>query len=81
MLSLSDANQIDYAQSSNPPPIAYSPEVKDMICPNGVEALSAPTLPELDEIRYRPTRRILKARSQGIFCLENVQDDGVFDFS
>jgi len=81
MLSLSDANQIDYAQSSNPPPIAYSPEVKDMICPNGLEALSAPTLPELDEIRYRPTRRILKARSQGIFCFENVEDDGVFDFS
>ena len=66
--------------SANPPAITTSSRDRYLISPTGVQALSAPFLPELDELRrhhspspIRRTRLPLKARNQGLF---HVGDHG-----
>ena len=79
-LNISEVDENNYVNSVNPPAITNSSRARDIISPTGVKALSAPTLPELDELRYRPKRRILKARNQGLFHVGEGEDD-VFDFN
>ena len=79
-LNISEVDENNYVNSVNPPAITNSSRARDIISPTGVKALSAPTLPELDELRYRPKRRILKARNQGLFNVGEGEDD-VFDFN
>jgi hypothetical protein len=73
--------------SANPPAITTtSSRARYMISPTGAQALSAPFLPELDELRrhhspspIRRTRLPLKARNQGLFHVgdhgENLFED------
>jgi hypothetical protein len=70
--------------SANPPAITTSSRDRYLISPTGVQALSAPFLPELDELRQYsppPIRRIhlpLKARNQGLFHV-GEGEDGMFE--
>ncbi len=83
-LNISDNDENNHVSraSANPPAIITHSRAKDIISPNGLKALTAPIIPELDEQRYWPKRRILKARNQGPFQLDEseLQND-VFDFN
>ena len=73
--------------SANPPAITTSSRDRYLISPTAVQELSAPMLPELDELRRyrspppisRRTRLPLKARNQGLFHVgdhgENLFED------
>ena len=74
--------------SANPPAITTtSSRARYMISPTGAQALSAPFLPELDELRrhhspspIRRTRLPLKARNQGLFHVGNNGGNFFEDF-
>ena len=74
--------------SANPPAITSSSRDRYLISPTAVQELSAPMLPELDELRRyrspppisRRTRLPLKARNQGPFHVGEGEDGMFGDF-
>ena len=65
---------------ANPPPMSRRCTTKDFIAPDGIEALSAPTLPDLNDMHNLPSRKRLKIRTRGLISFGGCDDD-IFEFN
>ena len=69
-----------YNVGANPPPMSRRCTTKDIIAPDGIEALSAPTLPDLNDMHNLPSRKRLKIRTRGLINFGGCDDD-IFEFN
>ena len=87
--NLNISSDFDATHMHSPPVIGNSANrsrsrsrASNILSPSGPNALSsAPKMPDLDDLRYRPVRKTLALRSRPTFCDIDTSGENVFDFS